>query len=82
MALPDRISARHEDLPFLIDGLIDRNAAPHLDAVPATGDPGLRFPLAGFRASSAITSLTGTPPSVPPSSVIASLKPSRTSSPI
>jgi len=56
-ALPDRISARHEDLPSLIDGLIDRNAAPHLDAVQATGDPGLRFPLAGFRASSAIKSL-------------------------
>jgi hypothetical protein len=35
--LPDHISARHEDLPSLIDGLVafDRNAAPHLDAVLA-----------------------------------------------
>jgi Fic/DOC family protein len=37
MPLPDHISARHEDLPSLIDGLVafDRNAAPHLDAVLA-----------------------------------------------
>jgi Fic/DOC family protein len=35
--LPDHISARHEDLPSLIDGLVafDRNAAPHLDAILA-----------------------------------------------
>jgi len=35
MPLPDHISARHEDLPSLIDGLVafDRNAAPQLDAV-------------------------------------------------
>jgi Fic/DOC family len=37
MPLPDHISARHEDLPSLIDGLVafDRNAAPQLDAVLA-----------------------------------------------
>jgi hypothetical protein len=37
MPLPDHISAKHEDLPSLIDGLVafDRNAAPHLDAVLA-----------------------------------------------
>jgi hypothetical protein len=37
MPLPDHISARHEDLPSLIDGLVafDRNAAPKLDAVLA-----------------------------------------------
>jgi hypothetical protein len=33
--IPDHISARHEDLPALIDGLtaFDRHAAPNLDAV-------------------------------------------------
>jgi Fic/DOC family len=37
MPLPDHISARHEDLPSLIEGLVafDRNAAPQLDAVLA-----------------------------------------------
>jgi hypothetical protein len=37
MPLPDHISAGHEDLPSLIDGLVafDRNAAPKLDAVLA-----------------------------------------------
>jgi hypothetical protein len=37
MPLPAHVSARHEDLPSLIDGLVafDRNAAPHLDAVLA-----------------------------------------------
>jgi hypothetical protein len=37
MPLPDHISARHEDLPSLIDGLVafDRKAAPELDAVLA-----------------------------------------------
>jgi Fic family protein len=37
MPLPVHVSARHEDLPSLIDGLVafDRNAAPHLDAVLA-----------------------------------------------
>jgi hypothetical protein len=37
MPLPVHISARHEDLPSLIDGLVafDRNAAPKLDAVLA-----------------------------------------------
>jgi Fic/DOC family len=37
MPLPDHISARHEDLPSLIEGLVafDRVAAPHLDAVLA-----------------------------------------------
>jgi hypothetical protein len=37
MPLPDHVSARHEDLPSLIDGLVafDRNAAPKLDAVLA-----------------------------------------------
>ena len=37
MPLPDHISARHDDLPSLIDGLVafDRNAAPQLDPVLA-----------------------------------------------
>ncbi len=37
MPLPDHISARHEDLPSLIEGLVafDRKAAPNLDAVLA-----------------------------------------------
>ena len=37
MPLPDHISARPEDLPSLIDGLVafDRTAAPHLDPVLA-----------------------------------------------
>jgi hypothetical protein len=37
MPLPDHISARHEDLRSLIDGLVafDRTAAPHLDPVLA-----------------------------------------------
>src|SRR6266849_1074714 len=37
MPLPDHVSARHEDLPSLIDGLVafDRNAAPKLDEVVA-----------------------------------------------
>ena len=37
MPLPDHISARHEDLPSLIDGLVafDRNAAAQLDPVLA-----------------------------------------------
>lgn len=37
MPLPDHISARHEDLPSLIEGLVafDRKAAPDLDAVLA-----------------------------------------------
>jgi hypothetical protein len=37
MPLPVHVSARHEDLPALIEGLVafDRNAAPHLDAVLA-----------------------------------------------
>jgi hypothetical protein len=37
MPLPNHISARHEDLPSLMEGLVafDRNAAPHLDAVLA-----------------------------------------------
>jgi len=37
MPLPDHISARHEDLPSLIDGLVsfDRAAAPYLDPVLA-----------------------------------------------
>jgi len=37
MPLPEHISARPEDLPSLIDGLVafDSNAAPHLDAVLA-----------------------------------------------
>jgi hypothetical protein len=37
MALPDHISARHEDLPSLVEGLVafDRTAAPHLDPVLA-----------------------------------------------
>jgi len=37
MPLPDHISARPQDLPSLIDGMIafDRNAAPHIDPVIA-----------------------------------------------
>ena len=37
MPLPEHISARYEDLPSLIDGLVafDRDVAPHLDAVLA-----------------------------------------------
>ena len=37
MPLPDHISARHEDLRSLIDGLVafDRTAGPHLDPVLA-----------------------------------------------